>query len=322
MLKNMPGDNTHYLATGASTGRPVRPLPLGFRILGEAAPIRTSTGRSPNRSSSCRARFGSSTAAAGVDATEGDFLYVPQGGIHAFRNESRTGGVDAAAVHSRARHARSTSRRSRRWRRASARHSPPTNGQHVHDPPRHLLGSMADDPGRSSRWSLWSEDSFLSIASRGSVLSIGSIGSVLSIASIGSALSLGSIGSVLSHASVMSAGSNAVADVLPRPPSRHDLPRRRALTRGSRPGPQSGAGTAATHDPPLGKVTGAHPVTSGFASSRRSAPLRLTGGAGRCRSSNSPMSDQLVPRSVSAARGRWLPTGRRAVSDVVVMAAS
>jgi hypothetical protein len=36
----------------------------------------------------------------------------------------------------------------------------------------------------SSKWSLWSERSLLSIASRGSVLSIGSVGSALSIGSI------------------------------------------------------------------------------------------------------------------------------------------
>lgn len=59
----------------------------------------------------------------------------------------------------------------------------------------------------TSRWSLWSEESFLCIASRGSVLSIASIGSVLSIGSVGSALSIGAVGSVLSWASVMSARS-------------------------------------------------------------------------------------------------------------------
>ena len=39
-------------------------------------------------------------------------------------------------------------------------------------------------------WSLWSEDSILSIGSKGSVLSIGSIGSVASMGSLGSAMSL------------------------------------------------------------------------------------------------------------------------------------
>ncbi|MGA3214642.1 MAG: hypothetical protein ABSD97_02995 [Acidimicrobiales bacterium] len=58
-----------------------------------------------------------------------------------------------------------------------------------------------------SRWSLWSEDSFLSIGSKGSVLSIGSIGSACSIGSIGSACSIGSIGSFFSAFSALSAGS-------------------------------------------------------------------------------------------------------------------
>jgi hypothetical protein len=39
-----------------------------------------------------------------------------------------------------------------------------------------------------SRWSLWSEDSVLSIGSKGSFLSIGSIGSACSIGSVGSFL--------------------------------------------------------------------------------------------------------------------------------------
>jgi len=67
-------------------------------------------------------------------------------------------------------------------------------------------GRPKSSPGsapKTSRWSLWSEDSVLSIASRGSVLSIGSIGSVASIGSVGSALSIFSIGSWLSAGSVM-----------------------------------------------------------------------------------------------------------------------
>jgi hypothetical protein len=73
---------------------------------------------------------------------------------------------------------------------------------------------MASRPGvrqnRSvarSRWSLWSDDSFLSIGSKGSVLSIGSVGSILSLGSIGSAASAFSIGSVLSLGSVLAARS-------------------------------------------------------------------------------------------------------------------
>jgi hypothetical protein len=61
--------------------------------------------------------------------------------------------------------------------------------------------------GRSaggSRWSLWSTDSFLSIASQGSVLSIGSVGSALSIGSIGSAGSVLSVGSFASFGSGLS----------------------------------------------------------------------------------------------------------------------
>lgn len=56
----------------------------------------------------------------------------------------------------------------------------------------------------SSKWSLWSEDSVLSIASKGSVLSVASVGSVLSVGSIASAGSLLSIGSCLSIGSIMS----------------------------------------------------------------------------------------------------------------------
>jgi hypothetical protein len=57
------------------------------------------------------------------------------------------------------------------------------------------------------QWSLWSEDSFLSIGSNRSVLSIGSIGSACSIGSIGSACSIGSIGSACSIGSIGSACS-------------------------------------------------------------------------------------------------------------------
>jgi hypothetical protein len=52
---------------------------------------------------------------------------------------------------------------------------------------------------------LWSESSFLSVASRGSFLSIGSVGSALSIGSIGSFGSVFSVGSAGSVGSVLSA---------------------------------------------------------------------------------------------------------------------
>jgi hypothetical protein len=66
--------------------------------------------------------------------------------------------------------------------------------------------SAAREPG-SSRWSLWSQDSFLSIGSRGSVLSIGSVGSALSVGSAGSFASLFSVGSAFSVLSLLSARS-------------------------------------------------------------------------------------------------------------------
>lgn len=59
----------------------------------------------------------------------------------------------------------------------------------------------------SSGWSLWSQDSLLSIASTGSVLSIDSVGSCASVGSIGSFASLLSIGSSMSTGSVLSVQS-------------------------------------------------------------------------------------------------------------------
>jgi hypothetical protein len=53
-------------------------------------------------------------------------------------------------------------------------------------------------------WSLWSENSVLSICSQDSVLSIGSAASVASFASVGSFASAGSIGSAMSGASLLS----------------------------------------------------------------------------------------------------------------------
>lgn len=81
----------------------------------------------------------------------------------------------------------------------------------------------SDRRGATSRWSLWSEDSLLCIASKGSVLSVGSIGSFLSVGSVGSFASWLSIGSFASGGSAMAARSrwsimswrsvNAVQDV-------------------------------------------------------------------------------------------------------------
>ncbi|MGN9908677.1 hypothetical protein ACTMTJ_14135 [Phytohabitans sp. LJ34] len=56
----------------------------------------------------------------------------------------------------------------------------------------------------SSRLSLWSTDSVLSIGSHGSMLSIGSVGSIASVGSIGSAGSILSVGSALSTGSALS----------------------------------------------------------------------------------------------------------------------
>ena len=68
----------------------------------------------------------------------------------------------------------------------------------------------------SSRWSLWSQDSFLSIGSRGSVLSIGSVGSALSVGSVGSFASAFSVGSAdVSVLSLLSALSAGLRDVVP-----------------------------------------------------------------------------------------------------------
>jgi hypothetical protein len=56
----------------------------------------------------------------------------------------------------------------------------------------------------TSKWSLWSDESFLSIASKGSVLSIGSVGSACSVGSICSFGSAFCVGSALSVASMLS----------------------------------------------------------------------------------------------------------------------
>ena len=81
------GGAAHYLATGATTGGAfglyrwdMGPEPSG--------PCRTSTAASPSRSSCSAARCGCTTGGSWIDAGPGDFLHVPIGGVHGFRNES------------------------------------------------------------------------------------------------------------------------------------------------------------------------------------------------------------------------------------------
>src|SRR4051794_9028712 len=86
-VRNQPGNDVHYLATGASTGGqlglyrwdfgPQRsgPDPHFHRSITESFYILSGTVRVFDGS-----RW--------VDAEPGDFLYVPQGGLHGFKNES------------------------------------------------------------------------------------------------------------------------------------------------------------------------------------------------------------------------------------------
>lgn len=79
--------NASYLATGASThgqfglyrwdfkGPPSGPDPHFHRAISESFFILSGTVRLFNGQQ-------------WIDATQGDFLYVPEGGVHAFRNES------------------------------------------------------------------------------------------------------------------------------------------------------------------------------------------------------------------------------------------
>lgn len=86
-ITNMPGNNAHYLATSLMTGgefglyrwdfgpKETGPSPHFHRAISESfyildGEVRLFDGR----------RW--------IDATPGDFLYVPQGGVHGFRNES------------------------------------------------------------------------------------------------------------------------------------------------------------------------------------------------------------------------------------------
>jgi hypothetical protein len=87
--------------------------------------------------------------------------------------------------------------------------SPGYGGDHrgasAHVDPDRCLGS-ASEPGATLLhvWSLWSENSVLSICSQDSVLSIGSAASFASFASVGSFASAGSIGSAMSAAALLS----------------------------------------------------------------------------------------------------------------------
>ena len=76
---------------------------------------------------------------------------------------------------------------------------------------------------RGSRWSVWSEDSILSIGSKGSILSIGSVGSVLSVGSAGSILSVGAVGSAASAFSALSAGQHGLDALGAVPLVRHGM---------------------------------------------------------------------------------------------------
>ncbi len=86
-VTNASGGGAHYLATGASTkGRfglyrwdmaaePSGPSPHFHRTISESFFVTAGTVRLYD-------------GARWLDAVAGDFLYVPEGGIHAFRNES------------------------------------------------------------------------------------------------------------------------------------------------------------------------------------------------------------------------------------------
>jgi mannose-6-phosphate isomerase-like protein (cupin superfamily) len=86
-IANPRGTATHYLATGESTGgkfglyrwemgpTPSGPDPHFHKTISESFYILSGT-----------VRLNDGTK--WIDATPGDFLFVPEGGIHAFRNES------------------------------------------------------------------------------------------------------------------------------------------------------------------------------------------------------------------------------------------
>ena len=101
------GSPTSGTGTGAprTTSRRLRPRVASSACTGgtsrteRAAPSPTSTGRSPSRSSSSTGPSGCYDGEGWTDAEAGDFLRVPPGGVHAFRNESGAAGLHAAAVH-------------------------------------------------------------------------------------------------------------------------------------------------------------------------------------------------------------------------------
>lgn len=86
-LTNMPSNTVHYLATGETTGgefglyrwtfgpKASGPSPHFHRTISESFYILDGTVRLYDGD-----RW--------IDATAGDFLYVPEGGVHGFRNES------------------------------------------------------------------------------------------------------------------------------------------------------------------------------------------------------------------------------------------
>jgi mannose-6-phosphate isomerase-like protein (cupin superfamily) len=86
-IANPRGTTTHYLATGESTGgtfglyrwemgpTPSGPDPHFHKTISESFYILSGTVRLND-------------GIKWMDATPGDFLFVPEGGIHAFRNES------------------------------------------------------------------------------------------------------------------------------------------------------------------------------------------------------------------------------------------
>jgi quercetin dioxygenase-like cupin family protein len=86
-LVNSRGGSVHYLATGAGTGGefglyrwefgpdPSGPEPHFHRTIGESFYVLSGVVRLYD-------------GAQWVDGEAGDFLYVPQGGVHGFRNES------------------------------------------------------------------------------------------------------------------------------------------------------------------------------------------------------------------------------------------
>ena len=66
----------------------VRALPLGHGPRAAAAPTPTSTGRSASRSSCSPATVQLFDGKEWIDGQPGDFTFVPEGGLHGFRNES------------------------------------------------------------------------------------------------------------------------------------------------------------------------------------------------------------------------------------------